>query len=219
MTIHLPELSRVRARQIGNSDVPAVAALLGRGFPERSHEFWHCLFSRLEVHPSPGECPKYGYLLESGGSVVGAILLISSRCGGDLGTIRCNVSSWFVEPAFRSYASLMVSKALSLKHVTYLNITPAPQTIPLLRVQGYSQYSNGIFVAIPALRRGHDDSQVTIVKGDGGSPVWGEPFERELLLEHARYGCFCLWCVTGGQAYPFVFRPRALKAVIPCAQL
>jgi hypothetical protein len=219
MTIHMPGVSRIRARQISHSDVPAVAALLARGFPERSREFWRGVFARLEVHPIPAECPKYGYLLESGGAVVGAILLISSRYRGDPGTIRCNVSSWFVEPAFRSYASLLVSKALSLKHVTYLNITPAPQTIPLLRVQGYSQYSNGVFVAVPALQRDREDSRAKIVKADAGSPVWGEQFEHELLLEHARYGCLSLWCVTRGQAYPFVFRPRALKGVMPCAQL
>src|SRR3954468_24124455 len=110
MAINLPELSRITARQINNSDVPAVAALLARGFPERSHEFWRAVFVRLELHRGPAECPKYGYLLESGGAVVGAILLISSL--GRSGTIRCNVSSWFVEPAFRGYASLMVSKAL-----------------------------------------------------------------------------------------------------------
>jgi hypothetical protein len=28
-----------------------------------------------------------------------------------------------------------------------------------------------------------------------------------------------VWCETAERAYPFVFRPRLVKAVIPCAQL
>jgi hypothetical protein len=217
MPMDLPGVSKIRARQIGLTDVAAVADLLARGFPSRSSAFWIEVFARLAEHPSPAGSPKYGYLLESDGAPVGAILLIfsSPRCG----TIRCNVSSWFVEPAFRSYASLLVSKALSHKNVTYLNITPAPHTIPILLAQGYSQYSRGIFVAVPALQFHAGDAEVRVVRADAGLPTWGEPIEHELLLEHAGYGCLSLWCVTADRAYPFVFRPRVLKRIIPCAQL
>ena len=217
MPMDLPGVSKIRARQIGQTDVTAVADLLARGFPSRSSAFWLDVLARLAEHPAPAGLPKYGYLLESDGVVVGAILLIfsSPRCG----TIRCNVSSWFVEPAFRSYASLLVSKALSHKNVTYLNITPAPHTIPILIAQGYSQYSRGIFVAVPALQFHAGDAAARVVRADAGLPTWGEPFEHELLLEHAGYGCLSLWCVTARHAYPFVFRPRVLKRIIPCAQL
>jgi hypothetical protein len=133
-------------------------------------------------------------------------------------TIRCNVSSWFVEPAFRSYASLLVARALGHKNVTYLNITPPSHTIPILLAQGYSQYSRGIFVALPALQSRAGDAEVSIVRAEPGLPG-GEPFEHELLLEHARYGCLSLWCVTANGPYPFVFRPRVLKRIVPCAQL
>jgi hypothetical protein len=46
-----------------------------------------------------------------------------------------------------------------------------------------------------------------------------DPFEQDVLREHAEHGCISLWCVTAERAYPFVFRPRFVKGVIPCAQL
>src|SRR5262245_54977363 len=116
MPMDLPAGSRLRARQIDAADVTAVIDLLSCGFPDRSRAFWHDVLARLSDYPAPAGFPKYGYLLEHDGAAVGAILLIFSRLGcGDRTTIRCNVSSWFVEPAFRSYATLLVSKALGHK--------------------------------------------------------------------------------------------------------
>ncbi len=39
------------------------------------------------------------------------------------------------------------------------------------------------------------------------------------MSDHAGYGCICVWCVTGGAAYPFVFHPEPVKRVVPSAQL
>src|ERR1700689_4216812 len=95
----------IRCSQIGEADIPAVANLLGRGFPNRSRSFWLLALQRLTGHKPPAGLPKYGYLLEAGGEVVGAILLIFStmRDGAQIAT-RCNLSSWYVEPAYRTYA-------------------------------------------------------------------------------------------------------------------
>ena len=78
---------------------------------------------------------------------VGAILMICSalRAGGTLAP-RCNLSSWYVEPAFRTYAPLLVSHALRHKDVTYLNVSAAPHTWPIIEAQGFSRYSEGLFI-------------------------------------------------------------------------
>jgi hypothetical protein len=219
MPMDRPGAAKIRARQIRTTDLPAVAELLARGFGTRPRRFWLRLLACLTGRTAPAGLPKYGYLLEGDGAVVGAILLIFStldRGGADV--IRCNVSSWYVEEAFRSYASLLVSKALSHRNVTYLNITPAPHTLPLVEAQGYSQYSKGIVVAAPALQlRSAGDARV--VAAAAHTPAPAERFEHELLLEYAEYGCLSLWCETAAGAYPFVFRPRLVKGVIACAQL
>jgi hypothetical protein len=210
----------IRAREIRDADVPAVGDFLASGFRDRPLRFWRDVLARLGERAVPVGLPQYGYLLESAGVVVGAVLLIFSelRSSGQT-TIRCNVSSWFVAPEFRGYASLFVSKALRLKNVTYVNVTPAPHTLSMVRAQGYSQYSNGLFVALPALQFGSSNAKISLAMADDPRAAQFDPFERQLLLEHAQYGCLSLWCIAAERAYPFVFRRRMFKRVVPCAQL
>jgi hypothetical protein len=212
-------VSMIRSRPIGESDVPAIASLLAKGFQSRPPRFWSQVFAFLRERPVPAGLPKYGYLLEAEGAAVGAILLIFSTVPGSDGTrIRCNVSSWFVEPGCRGYASLLVCKAMSRQNVTYLNITPAPHTLSILQAQGYSQYSGGVFVTAPFLQIRCQRSHVREIKVGARQPRDIESFEYELLVDHARYGCMSLSCETADRAYPFVFRPRVHKG-IACAQL
>src|SRR5882724_3769733 len=145
---------QVRCREIGRADIDGVANLLARGFPRRPRNFWLLAFERLSNHATPTGFPEFGYLLESQSIPVGVLLLIfSSILVGAERTIRCNGCGWYVEPAFRSHAALLVSRALRHKNVTYTNITPAPHTLPILEAQGYRRYCSGRFVAVPALCR------------------------------------------------------------------
>src|SRR5207237_6050031 len=136
----------------------------------------------LQAREVPAEMPRYGYLLENDGVAVGAILLIFATAP-DRDAVRANVSSWYVEPAFRSYAPLLVSQALKLKQVTYLNVSAARHTWPILEAQGYRRYSNGVFVALPALERSAA-GDVRLLAADRRPDAPHEPFERDLLIEH-----------------------------------
>jgi hypothetical protein len=214
--------SQVRARQIKPSDRDAVAALLRNGFGlRRTRAFWQQVLNRLERHRVPDGMPQFGYLLESDGRAVGAILAIFSvpRTGADPDAVRCSISSWYVEPAFRSYASLLASQALKHRNATYLNISPAANTVPTLEAQGYARYSDGLLVACPALGRASDDARAVLLPAAQVPAAPFEPFEPGLLRDHADFGCMSFWCVTRERAYPFVFRRRLAKAVVPCAQL
>jgi hypothetical protein len=165
--------------------------------------------------------PQFGYLLESDGRAVGAILAIFSipRTGANPDAVRCSISSWYVESAFRSYASLLAAQALKHRDATYLNISPAANTVPTLEAQGYTRYSAGLFVACPAVARGTDDASAVLLPAGEVPAAPFAPFEPGLLRDHADYGCVSFWCVTPERAYPFVFRRRLAKAVVPCAQL
>jgi hypothetical protein len=208
----------IRCREIGAADAAGVATLLRQGFPNRNRAFWLGALDRLSRHRTPAGFPKYGYLLESGGVPVGAILLIFSSFGaGEAAGIRCNVSSWYVQPSFRSYASLLVSKALRHKNVTYMNVSAAPHTWPIIEAQGFSRYCNGIFIALPILNV-FPGAHVR-VGAEAPPDVDCEPFEREVLARHAEQGCISLWCAGSERAHPFVFRPRLVKGIAPCAQL
>jgi hypothetical protein len=214
--------AEIRSRPIAQSDLGAVAQLLKKGFGfRRNRAFWRLVLDRLESHPTPAGLPKYGYLLESGGKLVGVILVISStpRTGEYPDAVRCNISSWYVEPAFRGYASFLAARALRHGSATYLNISPAPNTRPIVEAQGYTRYANGLFVSVPALQRRTAGIEAALVAADREPGAPYQSFERELLARHASYGCVSFWCVTAERAYPFVFRRRFVKAVLPCAQL
>jgi hypothetical protein len=209
----------IRCRQIDAGDLAAVAELLGRGFPNRTHDFWQHALKELAGREPPDGLPKYGYLLESGGRPVGAILLICSAMqAGDKLASRCNLSSWYVEPAFRTYAALLVSQALRHKDVTYLNVSAAPHTWPIIEAQGFARYSDGLFVCVPALKRLSAADKIDVVE-QPPPQVTVDAFEQKIVVQHTEHGCIGLWCVAGGRAYPFVFRPRLVKGFIPCAQL
>src|SRR3984957_20164330 len=137
----------IRCRPIVDGDLDALVDLLERGFaPRRTRAFWQRALACLRMRKVPSGMPRYGYLLENDGVPVGVILLIFATTPGT-DAPRANVSSWYVEPAFRGYAPLLAAQALKLKQVTYLNISPAPHTWPILEAQGYRRYSNGIIVA------------------------------------------------------------------------
>ncbi len=210
----------MRCRQIDDGDIAAVADLLRRGFPSRNRRFWqHALTELVRREPPPG-LPKYGYLIEAGGAPVGAILMICSTMrAGDALVPRCNLSSWYVEPAFRAYAPLLVSQALRHKEVTYTNVSAAPHTWPIIEAQGFARYSEGIFVCLPALQRTTGGDTAKVFAADASPPIAVDAFEHDILSQHAGHGCISLWVVSDARAYPFVFRPRLVKGFIPCAQL
>lgn len=212
-------LPRIRFRQIVDGDVNDVVDLLTRGFaPRRTRAFWHETMARLAAHVTPG-APRYGYMLDDGSRPVGVVLLVSSLVPAGEGTqVRTNVSSWYVDPAFRSYASMLISQAIRHKEVTYVNLTSVAHTRPILLAQGYTCYARGAFIATLPLHTLARAPGARIVPAAATPRASVAPYERQLLLDHAAYGCIALWCETEERAHPFVFRRRSLKG-IPCAQL
>jgi hypothetical protein len=213
-------IPKVRARQINEGDIDGVVDLLTRGFRLRSRDYWQHALAQLAARQTPAELPKFGYLLQSGGDLVGVILLIFSTIpGAGAPRVRCNVSSWYVEPAFRSHASLLITQAIKHKNVTYVNISPALHTRPIVEAQGFSRYSRGQFVAAPALSMNGPAGTVQVIGVDQPAAAPLDPCELDLLRAHQELGCLSLWAVTPQAAHPFVFMPRRAKGVVPCVQL
>jgi hypothetical protein len=211
---------KIKVRQIVDSDISAVVDLLTKGFPRRRRPYWQQALERLTKHSTPASRPKYGYLLEVDDSVVGVLLLIFTSVGTGVDNITwCNVSGWYVEPPFRSYAPLLTYKAFSHKNVTYLNVSPAKHVQPIIEAQGFVRYSNGQFVALPVLSRTYAPADIRVFSGAECPAVPFETSDRDLLLAHIEYGCIGLWCATSQRAYPFVFVPRIVKKFVPCVQL
>ena len=214
-------LSKARIRQIDDADVPEAVELIQRGFASPyPRGFWLDLFARLQRRTVPDGFPRYGYALESNGKLVGLILLIYSIVWKDGSpVIRCNGSTVCTDPEFSFYGPLLYARAHNDKNVTVLSITPAEHTYRMIETMGFVRYSNGLFLTMPLLAAAASDGAARVVDARITPQAPFDPRERDLLIEHAEYGCLSLWCVTPARAHPFVFRRRALKNLLPCAQL
>ena len=209
----------LRVREITEADHGRVARLLAKGF-QRPVWYYAQALRRLSLHPTPPGLSKYGFVMEADGITVGAVLLIFSavRSGGNTQT-RCNITSWYVEPAYKSYAAVFTSRALRHKDVTYINVSARPAARPIIKAQGFRTYSHGQYVAIPALHAGPADGPARICGIDTPPDVPFETTDQRLLSAHAEFGCMSLWCVTKERAYPFVLLPRLFKRLVPGVQL
>jgi hypothetical protein len=165
----------------------------------------------LRTRPAPSDYPRYGVMLDADGVCVGALLLIFSERTGPAGRdLRCNLSSWYVRSAFRSFAALLVSRALRHREVTYLNVSPAEHTWPILEAQGYRRYSQGQIACLPALS----------LQGAGARVRSYRPGERlideetdALLAAHAELGLHVFLGEDGGAVSAFAFLVRPVKGV------
>jgi hypothetical protein len=216
--VSLPGPSRIRCREINEADANEIIDLLTKGFRGRYHRtraFWANALHRLSEHRTPPGFPKYGYLLESDGTLVGLILQIfSSILVNGEPTIRCNLSSWYVEPRFRSYAALLISHALRHKNVTYYNISPVPHTLPILEAQRFTPYCRGRLVTVPMFSGLSHGCRVATVRLGLRAAEYLNASEIELLTDHASYGCICLTCTSANRRFPFVFAPARKFGVI-----
>jgi hypothetical protein len=198
----------IRCRQIGEADLGAVAGLLTRGFTGRSRAYWLAGLRRQAIREVPKDYPRFGYMLERDGAPVGVLLLLYTADGARL---CCNLSSWYVEPAYRNYAPLLTKLAQRHKHVTYLNISPARWTWPIIEAQGFVAYCKGLFFAVPLLSRARRDTRIEIVSGDVAAIDGLPAHELDLLRRHAQYGCLSLVCRTADGAIPIILAPVRIR--------
>jgi hypothetical protein len=205
MTVTSP--ARIRCRAIREADAPALAALLTRGFRERSVHYWARALGTLAEREAPEGFPRFGYLLENDATPVGAILMIFRRV--DDQTIRCNISSWYVEDAFRGYASLLIAAALRHKDVTYVNISPARHTWPVIEAQGFRRYANGQMLTMPILSQCAEAVAIepfdALAHADALSTQ-----EQRIMTDHVARGCIGLVARSKEATHPFLFLPRRI---------
>lgn len=220
----MPMSSRasVRRRLITDADLEAVAGLLSGGFRLRPKSYWRRGLARLADRAVPDGYPRFGYLIESDGRVVGVLLTIFSAIeSGGMPTIRCNLSSWYVEPAFRGHATLLLSYALKDRSVTYINVSPAPNTWSTIAVQGFRPYGTGKRLVVPALSRSAETVRIARIGEAGPSANAMLPrAERDVLDDHSRWGCLSLVVQEDDGCHPFVLaRHRVWHRLVPTMHL
>jgi len=190
-------ISRVKCRQIVESDLAALSGMLTDGFQIHPRDFWNKSLARIAARPAIEGMPRIGYALETESGLVGVILTLWSRRGDEM---VCALSSWYVDrPYRRPHATSLPITATSIDGPLYLNTSPADHTRKSMSSMGWMQYNFGRSVAFPALTWG------------GGKVSEDIPHnlpERTLLEDHRAWGCVSIVCRKDGTDFPFVFRAR-----------
>lgn len=203
----------IRCREIRIADLEPIAELLSGGFAGRSRDYWMGGLQRQAVRDVPEGYPRFGYMLDHEGTPVGVLLLIYSAREEDGATaIRCNLSSWYVQPAFRNYAPMLTKIAQRHKDVTYINVSAASWTWRIIEAQGFRAYCSGLFVSFPALSRPARDMTVEIVSRHARDIECLSASTTALLARHAAAGCLSLTCRTAdGRTFPFILQPMRIR--------
>ena len=213
--------ARIGCRPIRDADIGPLIELLTEGFPDRTAANWARAMQRLARREVPAPYPRFGYLLEVDDTPVGVVLLIFSTQGKERGSrVRCNISSWYVKDSYRGYASLLSNAAVRHKQVTYINISPGVWTWPIIEAQGFTRYTFGQIVAVPALSPwvGNCCVRQFHAAEDYGPTLSKE--ERDILTAHLDYGCLAYVVMEKGEANPFIFLPRRInRRIVSALQL
>jgi hypothetical protein len=217
-----PSPTRVTCRQIATDDLVSILELLCEGFPRLPRRHWVAALEVLSSREIPVGMPRYGYMIESGARAVGVLLVIATELRHN-GTsiIRSNGSSWYVHPSFRTYGGMLLSPWLRVPADVYLNVFPADHTFSIIEARGFTRFTSGVAVSVPALSLRRNRTKifdaVRLANGELQIPIPEE--DRRLLADHARAGCIAFWCQDRHRGYPFIFRKRFIKTLLPCAQL
>jgi hypothetical protein len=211
----------IRMRQIKSEDIAAVAEILHHGFPSRPKDYFVAALHHLSLYEPPKGAPRFGFLLEASGRIVGALLAISSFFGGEEDrSLRCNVACWYVFPEFRVYAPLLILQVARNPAVAYTNISAATGTWHTIEAQGFRRFSTGAFAGVPALAAPDRDVQVSEISEAAEVADGLAPHELKILQDHEQFGCISLVCLAAEGVHPFVFRRRRVSRFpLPCAQL
>ncbi|MFE1601184.1 hypothetical protein [Methylobacterium sp. ID0610] len=203
---------RLRSRAIEEADLGAVLRLLRKGFADRSEAYWRTGLERHRARPLPAGVPRYGFLLEHEGQAVGVLLTLYQQVEGPAGPhLRCNLSSWYVEPAFRSLGVMLDGYAMRDKTTTYVNMSPAPHTLATHAVRGFRRICRGQFLVVPALSRPRAGQQVRACGPDALALL--PDAQARLARDHHSYGCLSLICSDRDGAGLVVLQWRKLNLI------
>jgi hypothetical protein len=220
VNMQMPQDPNVTCVEISENLLESVADCLFRNFPRRPREEWIAGLRQMSTRPRIGNYPRFGFMLSHDGRTVGVLLTIYSRDEAD--NVRCCLSSWCVDPDYRARGGglKLHLKAVSGHQVTYLNISPAAHTRPVIEALGFLPWSEGQFMAAPGLARPAPTLQISDYSPHDSVVTKMTKFERDNLTSLQTQGCRILICRSGEDAYPLGFlRRRVFRGLVPCAQL
>lgn len=207
-------------REIEEQDLTEVVALLCEGFPRSTSMYWQAGLRRLANRERPPSTEKYGYVLTVGSRLRGVVLTIPSiHEEGPVRRVYVNISSWYVQPAFRGpLAKELYRRASRHEGITYTNLSAATHTIETIKSLEFEEWTAGQMVAVGVKRHRSSLGKIRFLS-PGKLRSSDCSAEASLLADHTSFGCLSFFLETPNCRSPFIFVRRHVKGGIPCAQL
>ena len=142
-------MGTARIETVGAGDFEAVYPLL-RNFqtnnPQITRERWQRLFD----YTWPVDEPARALVLRAGERHVGIVCtMYSDRLIAGRRERRCNVNSWYVEPAYRAQSLELMAAALSVPCDTMTALTPMRVHLPFYEQMGLQPLESGLRILLP----------------------------------------------------------------------
>jgi hypothetical protein len=206
-------MSNTHLREIGDADLPATCVLLAEGFPRRTFGYWQRALDILTHRPTVRDHSRYGYVLEVDGRLEGVLLLLTSKIDG---VVRRNLSSWYVRPRQRIFATMMFAREIRAKETVYLNVSPSESTLPILKAFGFRPYTGGtLVIGTPSALEPCDAIVHPFVPGTAQRL---DAATRAVAEAHLGYGCAAL-VLEDAEGYMLaLYRIKWLKRLVPAAR-
>jgi len=202
------------------SDLDHATDLLAEGFPARTRAFWRTSIARL-VQAGGNAAAEYplGFFLMDKDEPVGVALTPASlRQRPESEPQRVvNVSSWYVRPAHRWRAALMLRKIVSEPGSIYTDLSPTADVRTMLATFGFKAVNLGVVMhLLPALalRRG---LPATVSEWQAGEPLPAGSPPPTLIESHRALGCLPLIVEGKAGRTLLVLRPKRVRR-LPATQ-
>jgi len=109
-------------------DYPRLLPFLKKFDPTLPEQLWENLLH----YKWENKFEYSGMLLENNNEIVGFLCyIISHKSNSDTEYTFCNISSWVVNPEFRSESLKLLSKAFQIKNLVLVNLSPHENTLPI----------------------------------------------------------------------------------------
>lgn len=208
-------------RPIDPTCIAAAIALLTIGFPKASALFWQQGLERLRALGGNREAGvPIGHLLMDDDKPVGVILTPASVRAMPDGTEKrvVNLSSWYIDPAHRWRAPVMLRAVTRDRDALYTDLTPSLEVQKMLPAFGFKPINRGFkrhFTPVAALARRALATVRDLAKAPAGAIH--EP-TRQMLESHRGFACLPCALHADGTWHPLMFKSRRVRG-LPAAEL
>jgi hypothetical protein len=207
----------VKIRQLEDRDQISTADLLLEGFKRRNRDYWLHSWQYLQSQDVPEGQPRFGWAMEHDDKIVGVILNLWRPPSYAIGGKQvANLSSWYVKADYRSFAGMLLARASHDPEVIYLNVSPAPVTIPICEAIGFRPYSKGQNVSLPLLAKHQKGARVFQYGAETDVLTYTQ---RSLVELHLKQKCIGYVAEVNGRQSPLLLYRRKVGGYLPALQL